>query len=291
MPTDMPDRNQFDDVPPLREAEAWYNMLCLSEKVYREIFRPGLGTVFNPSDYEQLLMDHASRLSGILAGMVKLNAPKHLPLAIGGIRTVFEIAVDIELVLRPKELFPHVTDSEAEIVRRHRVLWKRQSVKLFHVLAKNPNQEVAQAAKAALKRREPSAEEEEERVFGQVRHNRRHWLTDELSERVKTLGRKLGNDKFWHWYEMEYRLASHHAHGPLTVGTEMARDGEGIRTSSTVFFPWASELLAKHIMQPIWRRFELNKADPGGWRRLISLPEETAKIYVRVMNQELNEDT
>jgi hypothetical protein len=261
----------------LGEAEAYFNTLLLVEKTCREVFLPPLEGLLAVSRLEWLLIHQAQRVAVLLRGAANLPNMAYMPMHFAAVRTCFEIAVEVELLTRARQIFPNFADPEAEVVRRHDALMKRMSVKFFWRLSRSREPELSRYGSDILTRREGSAMEAEIEAFGDQDDSRTHWLHNQLAGRVKMLDEACGGKSlFREWYEQEYMIASQYVHGSLSPLVICGASLNGARMAAAIIYPWLSDFAGPHLFEPIWRRLRLDEADPKSWSVIRSMAERTA---------------
>jgi uncharacterized protein DUF5677 len=273
------------------QSESYFNFLMLIEQRYREVFIPPLQSIMFPTEFEKLLMFQAYRVLKLFDAMKQLKNYKYMHVHINLLRTCFEIAIEVELLTHPEELFPESKNPEESVLERCRVLKQRMMIKEWYILKKCPNVSLSKYAKEKCEENEKLVADRETEVFGKVSHNRSHWWNDTLKDRIEKLDTLINNqNKFKSWHEYEYRQASQFVHGAMTPWNSLDCydfKSKVISGVTAMFFPWGAEVICNHIMKPIWRYLKLADSNEDAFKDICDSVFEAARLCCLIQNGDI----
>lgn len=288
----MAEKKKETEYDPGVEAEAFVNVFYDAEEMFRLVFAPPVFGFPNASNYQELVQSYCLRLSLLMQSMLKLDQTLDKGLLICGMRTIYELALDVEMICHGEELYG--PDYQTIIRDKHNVVAKLQLIKAFKNMTAHEDKKVQAAGSRGLRRRNAEVMEEKERVFpegdseetGEIKLN--HWTGKPIVYQAIDIDKILKQGKFFERsYKDQYSIACEFVHGgvsPLNLEPDIVQ----IKNLMGQMCPWIAEVLAEHVMIPVWKFFGFDKKYPEEFSSIVDWEDAFAQSFSKKLHDSKN---
>jgi hypothetical protein len=241
----------------------------------REHVIPVVRDQLNKNDYEKVLSSLYYRMFLWFEALTELKDPRHFQVAQSAARSLFELLLDVKLVIRD----PNVVEQVNAFTRVERF---RRANRLNAFVNEHPAIDSSQYIAEVQHATDPAAIAEidslREKYWGRDKHDKliwpKHWSGSDALSRARIAGGEIAGGEFEETYVSDYSFQSWYAHAGLAGIGGISREG---LTKAFALAHLSSQRSFSQATETVAFAFRLFDAIPGLRQNLGLASVETAK--------------